>query len=199
VSGPSPRSDLAAATGEPTRSRLLDAAIRCLVREGVEGASLSAIAGTAEVSKALLHYHFVDRTRLLTEVLGQLTVRTIARERAAIDHVKGSRVLDALWEWLAGELARGELRALLELGTSHDRRLHAAVEEARARRHRAATRTVEVLFGQLGLTPRVPAPLLGAASLTFVDGLAIGGIGGDGTDARVSFDVFWLALLGLVP
>lgn len=187
----------ATGAGAATRARLLEAAIRCLVREGVAGASMSAIAATGEVSKALLHYHFADRTRLLAEVMAQLTSRTITREGEALERAEGSRAVDALWKWLDAELARGELRVLLELGMYPDAQLRVAADATLVRRRRAATRTVELLFGALGLTPRVPARLLGAASVTFIDGLVVGSAARHG-NARVSFDVFWLALLGLV-
>lgn len=184
-------------TGAATRAHILDSAINCLVQEGVAGASMSAIAEKAEVSKALLHYHFVDRTRLLTEVLEELAARTIARERAALEGAEGSRVIDALWGWLESELRRGELRVLLELGTSHHTGLRTEAQAVLLRRHRAGTRTVELIFEKLGLKPRIAATLLGVASTTFIDGLVIGRTNRP-EEARAGFDVFWLALLGLV-
>ena len=183
--------------GAATRAHILEAAIRCLVDEGLAGASMSAIASKGEVSKALLHYHFADRNHLLTEVLEELATRTIARERMALSHIEGSRAIDALWVWLDGELARGELRALLELGMSREASLRAVTEQVLLRRHRAATRTVERIFEILELKPRVGTAHLGAANMTFIDGLVLGGPGRSG-DVRSSFDVFWLALLGLV-
>ena len=179
-----------------TRAHILEAAIRCLVDEGLAGASMSAIASKGEVSKALLHYYFADRTHLLTEVLEELATRTIARERTALADIEGSRAIDALWVWLDGELTRGELRALLELGTSRDAGLRTVTEEVLLRRRRAATRTVERIFETLSLKPRVGTAHLGAATMTFIDGLVLGGSGSSG-DVRSSFDVFWLALLGL--
>lgn len=157
---------------------------------------MAAIAADGGVSKALLHYHYADRARLLAEVVSQLAKRLVARERAAMDAASGRGAVDALWQWLASELARGELRALLELAMQHEPEVRAAAEEAAALRRAAAARTVERLFAGLGLTPRMPAALLGAASVAFTDGLAVGGTG-TSRDARVSFDLFWLALLSL--
>ncbi|HEY2067137.1 MAG TPA: TetR family transcriptional regulator [Gemmatimonadaceae bacterium] len=192
-----PSSTQSIRAGATTRAHILDAAIRCLVQEGLVGASMSAIATTGEVSKALLHYHFVDRTQLLSEVLEELATRTIARERVALERAEGSRAIGALWTWVDGELARGELRVLLDLGTSHDAGLRNAAEAVLRRRRSAATRTVQLIFEKLGLRPRIGTALLGAASMTFIDGLVIGRAGGT-EDVRSSFDVFWLALLGLV-
>jgi hypothetical protein len=104
--------------------------------------------------------------------------------------------VDAHWEWLAGELDRGELRALLELSGHREPEVRAAVESATLARARAATRTVAQLFDGLGLTPRMPAALLAATLLAFLDGLAIGPPSAT-RDPRASFDLFWLALLSL--
>jgi AcrR family transcriptional regulator len=190
VPSPTPRAGVAA------RARIVEAAVRCLVRGGVAGATMAAIAAEGGVSKALLHYHYADRERLLAEVVTQLGRRTIGRERAAMDAAIGSGAVDALWEWLAGELSRGELRALLELAMQHEPGVRRAADAVALARGRAATQTVERLFADLGLTPRMPAALLGDASMAFVDGLAIGAPS-PGRDPRVSFDLFWLALLSL--
>ena len=178
------------------RIRIVDATIRCLVREGVAGATMAAIAAEGGVSKALLHYHYSDRARLMAGVVSQLGRRIIGRERTAMDAAHGSGAVDALWEWLEEELARGELRALLELALQPEQAIRTASDAVAFARGRAATQTVEQLFAGLGLTPRMPAALLGGASMAFVDGLAVGGTTGE-REPRVSFDLFWLALLSL--
>ena len=53
------------------------------------------------------------------------------------------------------------------------------------------------LFTELDLTPRIPAALLADAAVAFVDGLALDVANGATRDPRVSYDIFWLALLGL--
>jgi AcrR family transcriptional regulator len=155
---------------------------------------MATIAATAQVSKALLHYHYADRASLLAEVVSQLSRRIVARERAAMDAARGSGAVDALWTWLEGELARGELRTLLELGMQRVPAVQTAYAEAALARCHAADETVEQLFTGLGLVPRMPAKLLGAASIAFMDGLTIDT---GRRDPRASFDVFWLALLSL--
>lgn len=182
--------------GTKARAQILDATIRCLVRDGVAGSSMAAIASEGGVSKALLHYHYADRSRLLAEVVRQLGRRIVARERSAMDTTRGSGAVDALWAWLDDELSRGELRALLELAMQREDEVREAADAVAALRHRAAAQTVEQLFADLGLTPRMPAELLGAASVAFVDGLAIG-VSTPTREPRVSFDLFWLALLSL--
>lgn len=157
---------------------------------------MATIAAQAGVSKALLHYHYSDRARLLAEVVAQLGERLAARERTALAGADGSKAVDALWRWLDDELARGELRVLLELSLIREPLVHdAAAAVANARRLTAGGTTAD-LMRRLGLAPRVPAELLGEASVAFVNGLAVAGPVAGG-DPRVAFDVFWLAMLGL--
>jgi AcrR family transcriptional regulator len=179
------------------RVRIVDAGVRCIAREGVVGASMAAIALEAGVSKALLHYHYHDRARLLSEIVEQIGARTVEREHAAIDTRGDVGGLDALWQWLEGELRRGELAALAELALVREGAVRRATRTvASERRHRAA-RTIERLFAELDLTPRVPAPLMADAAVAFVDGLALDVANGSAREPRVSYDIFWLALLGL--
>ena len=177
------------------RSRIVRAGIRCVVRNGIAGASMATIAHEADVSKALLHYHFEDRGQLLSEMVILLGRRLITREHGALQRDDATPSVDALWRWLDLELERGELRALLELATVHDNTVRDAREEVSLARRASAATTVQQLFARLGLTSRMPATLIADASVAFMDGLAL-----DqefGRDSRVSFDVFWLAMLSL--
>jgi len=186
----------AARDGGATPQRIIEATIRCVARDGAAEASMAAIAAAAGVSKALLHYHYSDRARLLAEVVTQLGDRLAARSARALDGADGSRAVDALWRWVDGELARGELRALLELSLVRDPLVHAAASAVAEARRRAAGKLTADLLARLGLVPRVPAALIGEASVAFIDGLAIGGLVG-ASQPRVAFDVFWLAAIGL--
>ena len=98
----------------------MDAGVRCIAREGVAAASMAAIAMEAGVSKALLHYHYHDRSRLLAEIVEQIGMRTIERELVAVDENGTMGGLDALWQWLEEELRRGELTALAELALARE-------------------------------------------------------------------------------
>ena len=186
---------VALGAGPLARTRIAEAAVRCLVRDGVTATSMASIAIEGGVSKALLHYHYASRAALLADVVTLLGGRIVARERAAMDPARGSGAVDALWDWLDGELLCGELHALLELAMQHEDEIHAAAAAVGAARLRAASQTVERLFAGLGLTPRMPAPLLGRASVAFMDGLAIAG--SSAGEPRASFDLFWLALLSI--
>jgi AcrR family transcriptional regulator len=186
-----------ASTQADARLRIVDAGVRCIAREGVAGASMAAIAMEAGVSKALLHYHYHDRSRLLAEIVEQIGVRTIERERTAIDESDSVGGLDALWQWLEDELRRGELAALAELTLAREAAVRRATRAAATERRRSAARTIERLFAELDLSPRVPAPLMADAAVAFIDGLALDVANGSAREPRVSYDIFWLALLGL--
>lgn len=186
-----------ASTQADARLRIVDAGVRCIAREGVAGASMAAIAMEAGVSKALLHYHYHDRSRLLAEIVEQIGVRTIERERTAIDESGSVGGLDALWQWLEHELRGGELAALAELALAREAAVRRATRAAATERRQSAARTIERLFAELDLSPRVPAPLMADAAVAFIDGLALDVANGSAREPRVSFDIFWLALLGL--
>jgi AcrR family transcriptional regulator len=157
---------------------------------------MAAIAAEGDVSKALLHYHFSDRAGLLTEVVLTLGRGLAVREHAALEPSIPGGPVDLLWQWLETELERGELQALLNLGAVRDDDVRRALAHTSEARRGAATTTVERVFTRLGLTTRVPAGLLGDTVVAFTDGLALNGEHGM-RDTRVSFDVFWLAMLSL--
>ena len=157
------------------------------------------------MSKALIHYHFVDKETLLARLIDHLTREMVAREGAALkqfEHEHNPLAVDALWAWLEGELARGSINVLLELDAYRGPAVQAAARKAAAARQSAAQETVERLFTILELRPRIEPALLAAVLVAFVDGLAIrSGLGRDTerslTSPRVAFDVFWLAMLSL--
>jgi AcrR family transcriptional regulator len=58
-------------TGDETgaRQRILDAAVRRIAHEGIDGVRIARIAMDARVSAALVHYHFDSRDALLAEAI----------------------------------------------------------------------------------------------------------------------------------
>lgn len=59
------------ATAEPTttRDKLIQAAIAVVARDGIEKASVKAIAAAAEISPGLVHYHFSSKEAVLEAAL----------------------------------------------------------------------------------------------------------------------------------
>ncbi len=177
--------------------RILEATSACIVQKGAADVSLQDVAEAAGVSKALIHYHFHDKGELLARLVEWLRAGLVARQVTALTGVSGSTALDALWQWLSDELDRGDLRALIDLSLVQGASVQTAVAATAAARREAAAAVTSELFERLGLSPRVPAALIADAFVAFVDGLALDRVVAPERNARVSFDVFWLAMLGL--
>jgi AcrR family transcriptional regulator len=187
----------ATSTRGAAAGRILEATSACIVQKGAADVSLQDVAEAAGVSKALIHYHFHDKGELLARLVEWLRAGLVARQTTALTGVSGSAALDALWQWLSDELERGDLRALLDLTLVQGASVQAAVRITAAERRAAAAQVITELCSALGLTPRVPAELLADAFVAFVDGLALDRVVEPERNARVSFDVFWLAMLSL--
>jgi AcrR family transcriptional regulator len=164
---------------------------------GLVRLSMQDVATEAGVSKALIHYHFRDRDALLARLIEWLTERVLHRERHAMNGCPPPEAIDALWRWIERELALNELRVLLEL--LHDPAPGAmlAAQRSARLRHAQAEATTAELFRLLGLKPRVPTELMSGVVVAMLDGLAVAAAVNPERESRVSFDVFWLALLSL--
>lgn len=177
--------------------RILEATSACIIQKGAADVSLQDVAEAAGVSKALIHYHFHDKGELLARLVEWLRAGLVARQATALTGVSASAALDALWQWLSDELDRGDLRALLDLSLVQGDAVEIAVSATALARREAAAAVTAQLFAALGLRPRVPAPLIADAFVAFVDGLALDRVVAPERNPRISFDVFWLAMLGL--
>ena len=155
------------------------------------------VARAAGVSKGLIHYHFQDKEALLARLAVWLADALDARERGLLAGITPQLALDALWAWLDSELARGDVRALLDLAQLSAPSVREATRQAARRRRETAASTVETLFGALGLRPRIPAALLADVAVAFIDGLAMDAAIAPAANRRVVFDAFWLSVLSL--
>lgn len=183
--------------GESAPAKILAAASRRVRDAGLVRLSMQDVATEAGVSKALIHYHFRDRDALLARLIEWLTERLLSRERAALDGCKPAEAIDAVWRWIEHELELEELRVLLELLHDPSPGATAAARRAARLRHLEAEATASRLFALLDLRPRVPVELLSGVVVAVLDGLALEATLNPERESRVSFDVFWLALLSL--
>jgi AcrR family transcriptional regulator len=69
---------------ENARTRILEAAVRLIARDGLDEARMARIAMVAGVSPSLLHYHFATRDALLAEAL-EHSYETAGDERIAAE------------------------------------------------------------------------------------------------------------------
>jgi AcrR family transcriptional regulator len=177
--------------------RILKAAATRLAISGASVLTMQEVAEEARVSKGLIHYHFHDKDTLLARLAVWMAEGLVRRERASLASSTPGGAIDDLWRWLEDELARGHVRALVELAGWRGAKVRAAAAAALRLRRTAAQASAERLFSLLALRSRVPSPLVGNLLVTFVDGLAAAPEQSDPTQVRASFDVLWLALLGL--
>lgn len=68
-------------TGADTRTRILDAAFRCLASKGYAALSVREIAKDAGVNHALISYYFGTKDRLVIAVLDEANRRLLQRQR----------------------------------------------------------------------------------------------------------------------
>ena len=181
----------------PPRDRILEATLRRAVRDGSGALSLQGIADEAEVSKALLLYHFRDKDDILATLITWVSGRVVAREAHALEGSTPATVLEAMWKWLHHEIEEGELRVLVELAGERGPRTRQANSTSAEQRHRAAEQTMTQVFQLQRLSPRVPIPMLAAAELAVREGLTLSAAREPGRTVRAAFDMFWLALLRL--
>src|SRR5688572_24743307 len=192
-----PSLPLPSRTRPDATARILEAAAGRLAVSGASALTMQEVADEAGVSKGLIHYHFQDKDTLLARLVLWMAEGLVRRERAALAASTPHGAIDDLWRWLEAELARGHMRALVELAGWRGGNVRPATAEAMRMRRVAATASAERLFALLALRPRVPSVLVGDLLVTFVDGLASVPAGVGGEDTRAAFDVLWLALLGL--
>ncbi|MGH1564188.1 TetR/AcrR family transcriptional regulator [Mumia sp. DW29H23] len=95
-----------------TRSSLLDAAVRCLVRHGYVGTTLQRVQETAGVSRGALVHHYASRSELLVAAVhhvaeGQLdelgrALPTVDDLRDDTPAARRARVVDLLHSFMSG-------------------------------------------------------------------------------------------------
>jgi AcrR family transcriptional regulator len=181
----------------PASRRILAAARTLVARGGAAEVSMGDVAAMADVSKALVHYHFRDKDTLLQALVEDVGVAVVTRSRAAMAQEASAHVLDEYWAWLEQELRTGDLRILLALAEYDSEHVRAASRRVAEQRREVASEHVSQIFTRLGLNPRVPASLMADTVVAFVDGLAAGYALDGSRDPRPAFDVLWLALLTL--
>jgi AcrR family transcriptional regulator len=80
-------------TGEKTRKRIVDAALKTLKNEGFAGATSRAIARAGGFNQALIFYHFGSVDGLLLAALDQTSEERLRRYRNAVDDAETAEEL----------------------------------------------------------------------------------------------------------
>ena len=103
-------------SGEETRARIIDAALKTIRTEGIVGTTARSIARAGEFNQALIFYHFGSIADLLMASVAELTNRRVDAYRGRIAHVT---TLDELVrvgrDLYAADLASGQIAILTQL------------------------------------------------------------------------------------
>jgi AcrR family transcriptional regulator len=70
-----------------TQEQILEAAMSCIVRDGLDGASMRNVAREAEVSLGLLSYHFDDKRSLIVAAFQLATDRLLETTLASLEGI----------------------------------------------------------------------------------------------------------------
>ncbi len=87
---------------EERAQEILDAFERCVVRFGVEGATLQAVADEAGLARSLLRHHVGNRDEMLEALAARFFERTDARTRQALESLEPDLPVRSLLEILFG-------------------------------------------------------------------------------------------------
>ncbi|SLN09717.1 HTH-type transcriptional regulator AcrR [Roseovarius gaetbuli] len=147
---PAPRPKRPRADTEAKRALILDAAAQIFAQDGLEGASLRAVAARAGYTPAALYFHFASKEALYAEVLmaslARLGAATTAGEAGETASARLNAAAMAFFTYYADHprdldlgfyLFRGGMKPA-GLGRDHDEALNAALEDALAPISRAA-------------------------------------------------------------
>ena len=88
-----------------TRERLIAAAFRVVAREGLEAASVKAIAADAGLTPGLLHYHFPTKAALLEAVLRAALANYLEVSRQRREATPADDQIAAYFRWARAALA----------------------------------------------------------------------------------------------
>ncbi len=168
------------AAEEVRREQILRAAFEVAAREGIGGLTVRAVAAEAEVSHALVLFHFKRKEGLLHELLGWL-ITTTPVLHVSEDIARFPRALDRLHALLQQEMARlshepRHIRLFFEywaLGARHApirARIGAELE-----RYRAAFRTImeELLLAEPATFAGATADGMAAVAVSWIHGCAV--------------------------
>jgi AcrR family transcriptional regulator len=180
------------ADGAAARERLLAAATALGIAQGSSALTMQGIASAAGVSKALVLYHFGDKTALLGGIVERLVQRDVVRTTQAAEAADPLNAWHALARDADARAERGLLGALALEGA-----LRPAMDAHAATREAAATTLAVAVLQALELRPRIAPALLGRLLLRQLDGgvHARADVSAEALDAEL--DGFALAFLAL--
>jgi AcrR family transcriptional regulator len=89
----------------PAHQKVVEAACRVISKRGLEGMTMQDVATEADVSKALLHYHFGSRRELILAAFEHSDDRAVGAVTAAVDRSASGKdqIRDLLLAWASDD------------------------------------------------------------------------------------------------
>jgi AcrR family transcriptional regulator len=176
------------------RDSIIESAAKLIEDGGLDALTVGAVAGQAQVSTALVHYHFDTKGALVVAAAAALALERRARLLGAISGSAGLGAVDGLWEAVWSRVVSGSERAWAQvvLAAAHEGAIATVVADHRTDLRAALTSRLPGLFRELGV--RADAEESALMLATFLDGLALGHPR-EAPAVRAAYDAFWLTLL----
>ena len=145
---------------EAIRAAIIEATIRLIGRDGVDGVTHRAVAREAGVSLSSTTYHFASRDEIVSEALrrvADLEIERIARDAEALaeGHADVASIARALAAWLAEQVQGDDL---LRVRAGYHLQLEAAPAARAARDPRRLGQAVHELAERVLRARRLAAP-----------------------------------------
>lgn len=169
------------------REQLIEAALRVASRDGIDAATVRAVAAEAGVSLGVVHYCFEDKDELLRAVADAITTHNhqaadMSVPEGADLHTALRYAVTGLWEGILSN--RGDQLLSYELTTTSLR--HAELSQVAVAQYRGGWLAAEVFLERIeeaiGITWLVPRARLARTVIAMIDGISLAWLV-DGDDA----------------
>lgn len=179
------------------REQLIEAALAVASRDGIDAATVRAVAAEAGVSLGVVHYCFQDKDELLRAMAHAITSANLERSLGDLPQELADpksvieAVIDALWSGIKG--SRGPQLLSYELTTSslrHPELNQVAIEQYRGQ-WAAAEQVLELVERAAHVGWSVPRATLARTVVAVVDGFSLAWlVDGDSETAREGLQGF---------
>lgn len=181
-----------------TKDRIVEAACATILEKGVASLTVADVGKRADVSTALVHYHFASKDGLLGAACERLAAQRSQERAQALRTTRGLDALDALWSAVTAGPGVEVERAWhdLNLLARHDPSVRRTLIERRREELEAFTAALPRLLAELGGTIPLPADEAATAVLLFLDGVVLAiDQSVPIAEVRAAYDAFWLVLV----
>jgi AcrR family transcriptional regulator len=159
------------------RAKLVDAAIRVMVREGVSHATTRAIVTEAGMTTGAFHYSFFSKEELVLEVMRILNARAFQAVRDGVRaDTRGPEVIDrvvtAYVDHVAGDVSQRQLSLELTLHALREPGLREAAVELYRSQLEGAEELLRLMARSGGFDWALPPAELSRHTLSLIDGVS---------------------------